>query len=312
MNSRKDIILVILGALLLVAGSVVYLAPGLAAPVVPDEDGKAAAIKLLKEAAPRGEAFPSTPRASLEDNVKDWPTPEENDDNWDYDLFTTIDVVWDAALKEYVPRSRKTEEMPDFGVALVSVGRPTYTFILVQTTLALGKKEEDRLFTLKNLKTKQFLDDCKLNKPIAEAPYLTLKKFEIIKGRDADGIPFTRNLLTLDDRQFGQVVQIDDDKPTEIARTDIVLSSTSDPAWGVTLHAIGDKFTYNGAHYVVKGIDLPAKSVIFDKTFALNPKKPKKLITDSQTLIVPAPPPPVSKPKSPSAPSSAKPSAIKL
>ena len=299
MNSRKDIILILLGALLLVAGAVVYLTPGLVAPVVPDEEGKAAAIKLLKDAVPQGEAYPSTPRASLDDNVKDWPTPEENDDNWDYDLFTTIDVVWDPAIKEYVPRSRKAEEMPPFGVALVSAGHPTYTFILVQSTLGPGKKEEDRLFTLKNLKTKQYPDDCKLNKPIADAPYLTLKSFKVVKGKDADGVPFTRNLLTVDDRQFGQIVEIDDEKPTEFtARTDIVINSPSDPAWTMTLHAVGDKFTLNGAQYVVKGIDLPSKSVTFEKSFALNPKRPKKLITDTQTLTVPAPPPPAPKPKS--------------
>lgn len=301
MNSRKDIILVILGALLLVAGAVVLLTPGLVAPVVPDEAGKAAAITLLKEAAPRGEAYPSTPRASLEDNVLDWPTPEENDDNWDYDLFTTIDVVWDSAIKEYVPRSRKAEEMPPFGIALVSAGHPTYTFMLIQSTLAPGKKEEERLFDLKNVKTKQYLDGCKLNMPIADAPYLTLKSYKVVKGKDADGIPFTRNLLTVDDRQFGQIVEINDEKPTEFtARTDIIISSTSDPTWTLTLHAVGDKFTYNGADYVVKDIDLPNKSVSFDKTFALNPKRPKKLTSDSQTLTVPAPPPPVAKPKTPS------------
>ena len=301
MNSRKDIILVILGALLLVAGAVVVLTPGLVAPVVPDEAGKAAAITLLKEAAPRGEAYPSTPRASLEDNVLDWPTPEENDDNWDYDLFTTIDVVWDSAIKEYVPRSRKAEEMPPFGIALVSAGHPTYTFMLIQSTLGPGKKEEERLFDLKNVKTKQYLDGCKLNMPITDAPYLTLKSYKVVKGKDADGIPFTRNLLTVDDRQFGQIVEINDEKPTEFtARTDIIISSTSDPTWTFTLHAVGDKFTYNGAQYVVKDIDLPNKSVSFDKTFALNPKKPKKLTSDPQTLTVPAPPPTVVKPKTPS------------
>ena len=301
MNSRKDIILVILGALLLVAGAVVVLTPGLVAPVVPDEAGKAAAITLLKEAAPRGEAYPSTPRASLEDNVLDWPTPEENDDNWDYDLFTTIDVVWDSAIKEYVPRSRKAEEMPPFGIALVSAGHPTYTFMLIQSTLGPGKKEEERLFDLKNVKTKQYLDGCKLNMPITDAPYLTLKSYKVVKGKDADGIPFTRNLLTVDDRQFGQIVEINDEKPTEFtARTDIIISSTSDPTWTFTLHAVGDKFTYNGAQYVVKDIDLPNKSVSFDKTFALNPKKPKKLTSDPQTLTVLAPPPPVVKPKTPS------------
>ena len=48
---------------------------------------------------------------------------------------------------------------------------------------------------------------------------------------------------------------------------------------------------------MVKGIDLPGKSVTFEKSFALNPKKPKKLVTDPQTLVVPAPPAPVAKPK---------------
>ena len=122
--------------------------------------------------------------------------------------------------------------------------------------------------------------------------------FKVVKGKDADGIPFTRNLLTVDDRQFGQIVEINDEKPTEFAaRTDIIIRSTSDPTWSLTLHAVGDKFTYNGAQYVVKDIDLPNKSVSFDKTFALNPKKPKKLTSDPQTLTVPAPPPPVAKPK---------------
>jgi hypothetical protein len=64
------------------------------------------------------------------------------------------------------------------------------------------------------------------------------------------------------------------------------------------LHAVGDRFVYNGATYVVKGIDLPNKSVSFDKTFVLNPKKPKKLASDPQTLVVPPPPPPASKTKS--------------
>ena len=188
--------------------------------------------------------------------------------------------------------------MPPFGIALVSAGHPTYTFMLIQSTLGPGKKEEERLFDLKNVKTKQYLDGCKLNMPITDAPYLTLKSYKVVKGKDADGIPFTRNLLTVDDRQFGQIVEINDEKPTEFtARTDIIISSTSDPTWTFTLHAVGDKFTYNGAQYVVKDIDLPNKSVSFDKTFALNPKKPKKLTSDPQTLTVPAPPPPVVKPK---------------
>ncbi|MEY3911455.1 MAG: hypothetical protein RLY37_923, partial [Verrucomicrobiota bacterium] len=226
MNTRKDILLVCLGALLFAGGLAVYLNPGWIAPPVPDEEGRAVILAKLRQAPPSGAVYPAMPRASLEDNVKDWLSPEEDDENWDYDLFTTIDVVWDSSIKEYVPRSRKAEVLPPFGVSLVSVGYPTYTFMLSSSSLPPGKKEEDRLFSLKNVKTNRYLDDCKLNKPIAEAPYLTLKSYRVVKGKDADGFPFVRNILTVDDRQFGQVVEIDDEKPLEFkGRIDIILRS---------------------------------------------------------------------------------------
>lgn len=298
MNPRKDLLLVCLGALLFAAGLAVYLNTGLIAPPVPDEAGKASVLAKLRQAPPMGAAYPASPRASLDDNVKDWLSPEEDDENWDYDLFTTIDVVWDPTIKEYVPRSRKAEVLPPFGVTLVSVGYPTYTFMLSSSSLPPGKKEEDRLFSLKNVKTNRYLDDCKLNKPIPDAPFLTLKSYRVVKGKDADGFPFVRNLLTVDDRQFGQVLEIDDEKPFEFkGRVDIVLRSPEDPAWSLTLHAVGDKFVLNNASFVVKGIDLPNKSVTFEKAIVLNPKRPKKLTFDQQTLDVPAPPPPASKNK---------------
>ena len=159
MNFRKDLPLISLGALLFVAGLAVYLNPGLIAPPVPDEAGKAVILEKLRQAPPAGEAYPATPRASLEDNVKDWLNPEEDEDNWDYDLFTTIDVVWDSSSKEYVPRSRKAEVLPPFGVELVFVGYPTYTFMLSSSMLPPSRKEEDRLFSLKNVKTNKYLDD---------------------------------------------------------------------------------------------------------------------------------------------------------
>ncbi len=298
MNSRKDILLISVGALLFVGGLAVYFNPGTIAPPVPDEDGKALVLAKLRQAPPAGAAYPATPRASLEDNVKDWLNPEEDEENWDYDLFTTIDVVWDPTIKEYVPRSRKADVLPPFGVALVSVGHPIYDYILSSSTLPPSRKEEDRLFSLKNVKTNRYLDDCKLNKPIPEAPFLTLKSYRVEKGKDADGFPYVRNVLTVDDRKFGQVLEIDDEKPLQFkGRIDIVLRSPEDPAWSQTLNAVGDKFVLNGASFVVKGIDLPNKSVTFEKTIALNPKRPKKLTFDQQTLVVPAPPPPAAKNK---------------
>jgi len=319
MIPRKDIVLIALGGLLSAAGLVFYFNPTAVLPImpeVPDAENREAVIRKRWSVAPSGVAYPGTPRASLEDNVKDWLSPQEDEDNWDYDLFTSIDVVWDPAIKEYVPRSRKPDEMPPFGITLVSVGHPVYPYILSHTTMGPGRKEEDRLISLKNVKTKKYLDDCKLNTPIPGAPNLLLKSYKVVRGKDADGIPFVRNVLTVADPQFG-VVEIDDEKPLEFKdRIEIVLGSATDPAWRLvlvagnkpgaapTFKAGGDRFTYNGATYVVKGIDLAAKSVSFDKTFALNPKKPKKLASDPKTLVVPAPaaPVPKSKPGSPAAP----------
>jgi len=303
MNSRKDFLLVALGALLFAGGLAVYLNPGSISPPVPDHDGREAVLASLRQAPPAGAAYPATPRASLEDNLKDWLSPEEDDENWDYDLFTTIDVAWDPTIKEYVPRSRKAELLPPFGVELVSVGYPIYTYMLSSSSLPPGKKEEDRLFSLKNVKTNRYLDDCRLNKPIAEAPHLTLKSFRVLKGKDADGFPFARNILTVDDRQFGQVLEIDDEKPFEFrGRIDVVLRSPEDPSWALTLSGeerklVGEKFIFGGATFVVKGIDLAAKSVTFEKTLVLNPKRPKKLTFDQQTLVVPPPAPPAPKNK---------------
>ena len=319
MTSRKDLVLIALGGLLCAAGLVFYFNPTAVLPVmpvVPDAENREAVIRKRWAIAPSGVAYPGTPRASLEDNVKDWLSPQEDEDNWDYDLFTTIDVVWDPAIKEYVPRSRKPDEMPPFGITLVSVGHPVYPYVLSHTTLGPGRKEEDRLISLKNVKIKKYLDDCKLNTPIAGAPNLILKSYKVVRGKDADGIPFIRNVLTVSDPQFG-LVEIDDEKPLEFKdRIQVVVTSTSDPAWKLTLEATskpgkplvwkegGDRFVYNGATYVVKGIDLAAKSVSFDKTFALNPKKPKKLASDPQRLVVPAPaaPAPKAKPSPPAAP----------
>ena len=298
MNSRKDILFIIGGAALFAGGLAVYLTPGLLAPVVPDEEDRAIQLKVLRENPPAGADYPGTPRAPLGDNVKDWLNPEENEDNWDYDLFTTIDVVWDPAIREYVPRSRKAEEMPPFGISLLSVGHPTYDYMLGYIIPGPSLKEEERKFAIRNVKTKKYLDDCKLNTPIPEAPFLILKAFKVVKGKDADGNTFTRNVLTIDDRKFGQIVEVTDESPLEFkGRLDIVLASATDPAWSLTLHAVGEMFVHNGATYVVKGIDLPNKSVSFDKTFVLNPKKPKKIVSDPQTLVVPAATAPAAKNK---------------
>ena len=54
MNSRKDIILIALAALLLAVGSSAIISPGLIAPAVPGEEEQKAEIAKLKSALPQG------------------------------------------------------------------------------------------------------------------------------------------------------------------------------------------------------------------------------------------------------------------
>ena len=140
MNSRKDFFLFIGATLLLIAGVTAWgllgqgWSPELVKPLLPAEEARQVAIEELT-LAPKGGDYPNTPRASLADGANDWLAPEENDDGWDYDLFTTIDIAWDPAQSEYVPLGRKVIPLPPFGIALVKVGHPTYPYVL-STTMA--------------------------------------------------------------------------------------------------------------------------------------------------------------------------------
>ena len=301
---RKDLIFIIsAGVLLTFAVTVACFLDGLTPeltpkwikPIVLDEQAAVVEIPQLL-ALPKGIEYPATPRASLLDNIKDWLSPEENEDSWDYDLFTTIDVVWDPATKDYVPSRRKIEPLPPFGVALVNAEHPKYPYVLRSTMPGRSGKEEDREFSIENIATKEYFDRCKLKKPLSATVPITPLSYKSVKEKDDEGFTSTRNVLRLDDKQLGQVVEIDDIKPLEFPnKTDLYLASTSDPADTWVLHAVGDKFTYKGALYVVKGIDLDAKTVTVDKTFTPNPKKGKKTFTEALNVAAPVP---VAKPTS--------------
>lgn len=306
MNSRKDKVLLIIAGLLFLGGAAfgwlkLGLAPELVRPIVLDKEASLVAIPELqdveKKDGAKGAAYPATPRASLADNVKDWLSPEENEDSWNYDLFTTINIVWDPLLKEYVPSARKPVEVPPFGISLVKVGHPTYPYVLRSTMAGRSGKEEDREFSIENVETKQYFDRCKINKPIDPAIAIIPVSFKLVKDKDKDGFIVTRNVLKLNDKVLGQVVEIDDLKVLEFTdKIDIQLVAVDDPSKKWTLHAVGDKFTYEMAHYVVKGIDLASKTVTVDKTFVLNPKKKKdSRTTVTEVLAVPPPTPPPGK-----------------
>lgn len=303
MNSRKDIVFICLAALLLAVAGIFAAAKlgmldvGFIRPIALDPRAPDVTLSELKDLE-KGVVYPSTPSPSLEDNAPDVPSPEENEDGWDYDLFTTIDIAWDPVLKEYVPKRRKVIPLPPFGVSLAKVGHPRYPYILRFTIMGRkGREEIDRKFAIENLDTKQYYDGCRIGAPLdANTPVVPVS-FSVIKEKDKDGFMVSRNVLKLEDKKLGRTVEIDDLKPLEFSDTlDILLVSTSEPEKSWTLHAPGDKFVYNDALFTVKGVDLDAKTVTLDKTFAPNPRKPKKTFTEVLSL-------PSAKPVAPSAPS---------
>jgi hypothetical protein len=292
MNPRKDIFLILGATLFLALGFAVSmgLIPGLTPPIVPEEAEKTLRIPELS-AAPRGIEYPATPKALAKADPEDWRSPEEADDNWDYDLFTTIDIVWDPAQKEYFPRRKRIIPLPPFGVRLERIGHPTYPYVLRSTLPAASKKEEDRLFFIENVETKQYFEKLKLRQPLEDKSPITLISFRVDKNaKDKDGFSVTRNILKLEDKTLtskDKTIEIDDLGVVEFKnRVDIILVSTSEPGKNWPVAAPGDRFAYQGAQFVVKGIDLASKTVTLDKTFAPDPKKPKKTFTEVLGLPV--------------------------
>lgn len=292
MNPRKDIFLIIGATLFLALGIAISLGsiPGLTPPIVPEESKKTLVIPELS-APPRGIDYPATPKAVSRAEPEDWRSPEEDDDNWDYDLFTTIDIVWDPVQKEYFPQRRTVIPLPPFGVKLARIGHPTYPYVLRSSLAAASKKDEDRLFFIENVETKQYFEKKKLKQPLEDKSPITLISFRVDKNaKDKDGFPVTRNVLKLEDKTLtskDKTIEIDDLGVVEFKdRVDILLVSSSEPAKSWPITAPGDRFHYQGAQFVVKGIDLASKTVTVDKTFAPDPKKPKKTFTEVLGLPV--------------------------
>jgi hypothetical protein len=287
MNFKKDLLVLLtaLGVLILSVLGYMALSSGFfgVKPLVPADEDREKAIPELKQNA-AGVEYPATPKLTLNSEIKDWFTPEENDDGWDYDLFTTIDIAWDPAQAEYVPANKKVIPLPPFGVSLVSVGHPTYPYVLRSTVAGKSGKEEDREFSIENTITKEWFEKCRLKRPLNDKTPVYPLEYKVVK--QADG--FQQKILVLDDRLLGRKVAINDEKALEFKDTiDLVIIATDDPAKSWTFHNKGDEFKHEKAQYIIKDIDLVNKTVTVEKKYVLDPKKGQR--SDQQVLSLPVP-----------------------
>ncbi len=287
MNFKKDLLILLtaLGVLILSVAGFLALNSGFLGvkPLVPADEDRERAIPELKQ-TPAGIEYPATPKLALNSEIKPWATPEENDDGWDYDLFTTIDIAWDPSQAEYVPANKKVIPLPPFGVSLVSVGHPTYPYVLRSTLAGKSGKEEDREFSIENTQTKEWFEKCRLKRPLNDKTPVYPLEYKVVK--QADG--FQQKILVLDDRLLGRKVTINDEKAVEFKDTiNVVIAATDDPAQSWTFHEPKGSFKYKEAEYIIKDIDLVNKTVTVDKKYVLDPKKGQR--TDQQVLSLPAP-----------------------
>lgn len=289
MTSRKDLLLVLAALTVLIISVLAYCVlslgwlPTLVKPLIPEEEARLAAIPELNQ-TPAGEVYPLAPKLAVNTEIKDWFAPEENDDGWDYDLFTTIDIAWDPLQSEYVPANKKAIPLPPFGVSLVKLGHPTYPYVLRSTMAAKSGKEEDREFSIENTATKEYFERVRLKRPLNDKTPVIPLSYKVVKMPDG----FQQKVLVLDDKLLGRQVAINDEKPLEFEDTiDIVIASTDGPQQTWTFHQKGDDFKYEKAHYTIKDIDLAGKTVTVDKRYTLDPKKGSR--TDRQVLSIPAP-----------------------
>ncbi len=231
--------------------------------------------------APAGEDYPALPRAEILGFASNWNRPEENEEGWNYDIFDPVETVWDEQLREYQPKSYTPPVIPPFGIKLVRLGHPRYP-IFLRGDIASPKGEDFRILLLENLDTKETFN-ANLKKPISELG-ITPLAFRSEKATAPDGAPVTRKVLRIKDAKLGRELEIDDIKPLEFAdQLDIVLvASAGTPEW--VFHAVGAKFEFSGATYVVKGVDLQAGTVTVDKTFTPNPRKGPKTFTETLSV----------------------------
>jgi len=293
MNFKKDLLVLLtaLGVLILSVLGYAALSSGFfgVKPLVPADEDREKAIPELKQTA-AGVEYPATPKLTLNSEITVWSTPEENDDGWDYDLFTTIDIAWDPSQAEYVPANKKAIPLPPFGVSLVSVGHPTYPYVLRSTLAGKSGKEEDREFSIENIITKEWFEKCRLKRPLNDKTPVYPLEYKVVK--QADG--FQQKTLVLDDRLLGRKVTINDEKPLEFVDTiDVVIAATEDLSKTWTLHKKGDDFKHEKDHYIIKDIDLVNKTVTVEKKYVLlnrkksDPKKGQR--SDQQVLSLPDP-----------------------
>lgn len=250
--------------------------------------------------APGGNAYVSVALPVLDSSVQAWTPARTSEDTelWKYDLFSSVEVKWNASIRKYEPKGEINAIAP-FGIRLVSMSHPVYRLTLRGT---VERKDEKTNRTY----TEVLLYDAEGVREDATGE----QKGKLIRAKqsdnlDADGIVVSevklREVTNPDgtksrdfsvkvfDKKLNRTFEITE-KPYEFKEiANIVLARDDDPSKTWILHNIGEQIKDEELGiFTLKDIDFDSATVNLEKLYKPNPRKPE--VTESKTLSVTAAP----------------------
>lgn len=240
-------------------------------------------VSATASISPSGTVYPALVVPKVPEASLGWTRPDSPENGpWAYDLFTPVEVRWDAKSSSYVPKGEVVVAQAPFGLRLVSLQRPRYRYKF--GGYVAMPKEADSTVLVSDLVAGSTLR-AKIGQTVGPADAkITLLSYD----------SKTKSLKLKDLASSSEVVV--SDKPLTLGDK-VIAAFASDEAAGVvwTATAPGEKFENEAGSYVIKGIDFEAQSVTVEKTARPDPVTNKRKTTvetlEPVALPVPAPSP---------------------
>jgi hypothetical protein len=246
--------------------------------------------------APSGEATPMLPVPVVPEHSLGWEknAPGEGD-LWAYDLFTPVQISWNAGVGRYEPKGAKPPVVVPFGLNLVALKHPTYRYRL--SGLFEATKPADSFIKLLDVTTNAGVSG-KIGQTVGpEGGKITLISYESKGVKQPDNSIRKEVYILVKDETLGREIKVTRDV---IEFTDKVVATfaaegSTEVIW--TAGAIGDKFDNDAGSFVIKGIDFNGQSVTVEKSLPEDPttKLSKTLTPLLAAVAAPSPAPAIKK-----------------
>lgn len=252
-------------------------------------------VKSTAAPVASGQAYAVPDASALPEASLGWIQNSKTQDNlWAHDLFTPVEVFWNAKSTEYQVKSEAAEtnpaEVSKFGLRLVSLAHPKYRLRISNIAEAPSKVLADA--------TIFFVDDEHRDRPKgkigetvgAKGAQVKILKYEPRQTDAKTGVFLKGPTVTVRDLALRREITIGQ-APVELTdKLAIVFcgEETTAPVW--TASAIGEKFESEAGSFAIKGVDFEGQTVTVEKTVttvALN--SARKVITET-LLPIPAAP----------------------